>query len=186
MSLEIKPLNDVHFEQVILLGNQVHGDGYLDEIMLNEIVIKGKKNGINANFVALDKDKLVGFRLTYAPGQWLSDKWCSPQLWPVAQQQLCYFKCNTVAKDYRGKGVGKALLQASIEATQRQGALGGISHLWKQSPGNAAVGYFSRAGGRLIKIHENRWNNNPEHPDYICIICGKTCRCTAWEMLLLF
>ncbi|QYJ84538.1 GNAT family N-acetyltransferase [Shewanella mesophila] len=186
MPIEIVPLTDQFFEQAITLGNLVHGEGYLDVSMLSIMSIKAIKVGINANFVALDKQKVVGFRLTYAAGNWQPDRWCSPSLWPAAAGDLCYFKCNTVAEGYRGQGIGNALLQASITATKLQGAVGGISHLWQQSPDNAAIGYFSRAGGTLIKAHPDRWNNNPDHPDYICVLCGATCHCTACEMLLLY
>ncbi|MCG9696658.1 GNAT family N-acetyltransferase [Shewanella sp. Isolate11] len=186
MPIQIAPLTEAYFNQVIHLGNLVHGEGYLDNAMMSEIAAKGYKADVNANFIALLDNQVIGFRLTYAPQSWQVDKWCSPELWPVDAGKLCYFKCNTVAEQHRGKGIGKALLQASINATRLQGAVGGISHLWKQSPDNAAVGYFSKAGGKLIKAHAHRWNNNPDHPDYICVLCGKDCQCTAWEMLLLF
>lgn len=186
MSIRIRPLTIPYFSQVIALGNHVHGDGYLDAEMMHQIATKGSKDGINANFVALDDKRLIGFRLTYAPGSWTFDRWCTPASWSVPPEQLCYFKCNTVAKEYRGQGVGGSLLRASIAATKKQGAIGGLSHLWKQSPDNSAVGYFTRAGGRLIKEHPNRWSNNPDHPDYVCVLCGESCHCTACEMLLLY
>ncbi|MCG9722047.1 GNAT family N-acetyltransferase [Shewanella sp. Isolate7] len=184
--VEISPLMQDDFETVIALGNLVHGDGYLDEQMLSDMQDKAYKSGINANFVAYRGGELVGFRLTYAPGNWSLDRWCSPTLWPVAAEDCCYFKCNTVSEEARGLGIGKALLQSSIEACKAQGALAGVSHLWKQSPDNSAVGYFTNAGGKLIKEHPERWNNNPDHPDYVCVLCGSECHCVACEMILIF
>ncbi|GIU38334.1 GNAT family N-acetyltransferase [Shewanella schlegeliana] len=182
----IVPLTPIHFDAVIALGNQVHGDGYLDAKSLAHIVSLGYKKGINSCFVAIEKGALLGFRLCYAPGQWPIDKWCSPKLWGIEEECVGYFKCNTVAKDARGKGLGGRLLQASISALTQQGATAGVSHLWQQSPNNAAVKYFTKAGGKLIYEHPNRWNDTEEHPDYVCILCGPNCHCVACEMLLTF
>ncbi|QDF75299.1 MULTISPECIES: GNAT family N-acetyltransferase [Shewanella] len=184
--VEIRPLQLEDFASVIALGNLVHGDGYLDEELLGEIQQKGCKAGLNANFVAYLDGDLVGFRLTYAAGNWQIDPWCTPGLWGIPVERCCYFKCNTVAEQARGLGIGKALLERSIQACKAQGALAGVSHLWQQSPDNSAVGYFSSAGGQLIKEHPDRWNNNPDHPDYVCVLCGKDCHCVACEMLLTF
>ncbi|MCL1052112.1 GNAT family N-acetyltransferase [Shewanella abyssi] len=182
----IQPLEQKHFNDVIELGNLVHGNGYLDDNSLQSIVAKGNKNGINSCFVAIESNRLLGFRLTYAAQQWLIDKWCTPNRWGVSQEQVGYFKCNTVAADARGKGIGGLLLDASITALKQQGATAGVSHLWKQSPNNSAVRYFTKAGGVLIKEHPERWNDTAEHPDYICVLCGPSCHCAACEMLLIF
>ncbi|NRB22880.1 GNAT family N-acetyltransferase [Shewanella sp.] len=182
----IQTLSPEHFTAVISLGNQVHGDGYLDEATLATLYQKGIKDEINANFVAHQDGKLIGFRLTYAPGNWQTDKWCTPHAWGIEPRRVCYFKCNTVAEPNRGVGIGGKLLSASIAATKRQGAIAGVSHLWKQSPNNSAVKYFTKAGAVLIKEHPDKWNDPKEHPDYICVICGADCHCTACEMLLIF
>lgn len=182
----IQGLAPEHFNDVISLGNKVHGEGYLDLSSLQAFYIKGIKNRINANFVAHIDGVLVGFRLTYAPGNWQPDKWCLPGAWGIEPDRVCYFKCNTVAENHRGAGIGGKLLQASIAATKHQGAKAGISHLWKQSPKNSAINYFTKAGGILIKQYPDRWNDTKEHPNYICILCGSDCHCTACEMILIF
>ncbi|WP_299805098.1 GNAT family N-acetyltransferase [uncultured Shewanella sp.] len=182
----IIPLTETHFDAVIALGNQVHGDGYLDFETLAHIVKLGNKHDINSCFIAIDEGDLLGFRLCYASGQWPIDKWCTISDWQVEPSKVGYLKCNTVAEQARGKGLGGKLLTASIAALTEQGAIAGVSHLWKQSPNNAAVKYFTKAGGRLIKEHPNRWNNTVEHPQYICILCGPNCHCAACEMLLMF
>ncbi|GIU10626.1 MULTISPECIES: GNAT family N-acetyltransferase [unclassified Shewanella] len=182
----IIPLNKTHFAAVITLGNLVHGAGYLDSETLDHIVNLGQKHGINSCFVAIEQGELLGFRLCYAAGQWPIDKWCSVSDWSVEPKNVAYFKCNTIAEQARGKGLGGQLLTASVLALTEQGAVAGVSHLWKQSPHNAAVKYFSKAGGQLIKEHPQRWNNTVEHPDYVCNLCGPNCQCAACEMLLMF
>ncbi|GIU52034.1 MULTISPECIES: GNAT family N-acetyltransferase [Shewanella] len=194
----IRSLTPDDFQEVIELGNLVHGEGYLNLSSLEKIYQMGIKNNINAHFIAegeqisptnnIHKSKagIVGFRLTYAAGKWPVDLWCTPEKWPVGIEDMCYFKCNTVAETERGKGIGSQLLQASIEAVKQQGAKAGVSHLWQQSPNNSAVGYFSHAGGKLIKEHPSRWNQQHDNSDYLCVLCGDDCHCTACEMVIDF
>ena len=173
------------FNNIIALGNEVHGDGYLTPDNIRDWYQRGIANGINSNFVAYLGEKLIGFRITFAAKQWNIDQWCSPTLWQVPSEQVCYFKCNTVDELARGKGVGGTLLKMSIAAAKQQGALAGVSHLWKQSPGNSAVMYFSHCGGEHVKSHPDRWNEASKQ-GYNCIICGFDCHCEAAEMIIRF
>lgn len=184
-TIKYLPLTSEYFSQVITLANSVHGDGYLDNDKVVEWTNKGIVNKINSSFVALLGDQVVGFRSTYSANQWHIDQWCSPELWQVDSQKCCYFKCNTVDEKYRGLGIGKQLLQLAIKAAQQQGAQAGISHLWKQSPNNSAVAYFSKCGGKLIKSHPDKWNEESKQ-GYNCILCGHNCHCEAAEMIIYF
>jgi len=179
------PLTPQYFSQVVTLANSVHGDGYLDNKSLAQWTEKGTVNAINCSFVALLNNKVVGFRSTYSANQWHIDQWCSPELWQVDSGKCCYFKCNTVDEQYRGLGIGKQLLNLAIEAAKQQGALAGISHLWKQSPNNSAVSYFTKCGGILIKSHPDKWNEESKQ-GYECILCGHDCHCEAAEMIIRF
>lgn len=178
-----QPLSPAHFAAVIALGNQVHGNGYLTDDLIHSYYQQGLKANHNAGVVALDAHGLAGFRLAFAPGQWQPDQWCSPTLWPVAVDKVGYFKCNTVRPDLQGAGIGGALLKLSIEAFIAQGALAGVAHLWVQSPGNAAVRYFSKHGGQLVKIHADKWRQDSLN-GYACVRCGFDCHCDAAEMML--
>ncbi len=180
-----RELTPQYFEQVIKLANQVHGDGYLNLDKLVDWVSKGTHQNINSSFVALYKNILIGFRITFSANNWSIDQWCTPELWQISINKCCYFKCNTVDEHYRGHGVGKQLLNLSIEAVVKQGAMAGISHLWKQSPNNSAVGYFTHCGGKLIKIHADKWNEESKK-GYNCVLCGFDCHCDAVEMIIHF
>lgn len=181
----LQPLSAEHFAAVIALGNRVHGDGYLDDASMLDYFQRGIKDGINAGVVALKNEQVVGFRLVFAPEQWQADQWTSPELWPVPKAQLGYFKCNTVAPELQGQGVGGLLLQRSIEGLKAQGARAGLAHLWMESPGNAAVRYFSKHGGQLVKVHPDKWNADSK-AGYTCVRCGNDCHCHAAEMVLCF
>lgn len=187
--IEYRPLTPEYFLSVIALGNHVHGDGYLTPENIKRWTDKGIvfQNGqaINSSFVALLDNKPVGFRITFAAQQWSIDQWCSPSRWQINPKHCCYFKCNTVDESYRGKGIGKKLLQLSIAAAKNQGAKAGISHLWKQSPHNSAVEYFTRCGGQHIALHADKWNQDSQQ-GYYCVLCGNDCHCEAAEMIIYF
>lgn len=185
-NINIRNLSVSDFKNIIELGNNVHGDGYLFPDTLAEIYNKGLKKGLNASFVAYKDEQLVGFRLSYAPTNWPLDRWCTTELWPVPVEQVAYFKCNTIHPDFQGQGIGGILLRHSIEVLQKMGARAGLSHIWMQSPGNASYKYFTKAGGKLIKTHPRRWHEDENLPDYICILCGSDCYCDASEMILEF
>lgn len=185
--MQLLHLTEHHFLALITLANQVHGDNYLDLQSLQRMHAQGIKDGHNASFVALDEQgAVVGYRLSFAPGQWQIDQWCSVDLWPVAQADMAYFKSVAVAPAMRGKGIASALLNASAAVLAQQGAKAGLAHIWRESPGNAAERYFSFAGARLIKVHPDRWRSLSETAAYYCPRCGVLCRCSAAEMVLLF
>jgi ribosomal protein S18 acetylase RimI-like enzyme len=184
-NLQLKNLEPSHFEDVIALGNTVHGDGYLDLDAIQKILDKSIQDNLNCSFVIYDNEKLVGFRLTFAPKKWDVDQWCSPNLWAIDKEKVCYFKCNTVDENYRGQKVGRHLLEASIEVTKQMGAVAGVCHTWMQSPGNLAYRYFISCGGELVSKHPNRWFEDGQN-GYDCIVCGSGCHCDAAEMILKF
>lgn len=184
-TITYRTIEEQDYASVINLGTLVHGEGYINVTNLSAWVKQGIKNHINAGFVAYEEGTLVGFRLTFASAQWELDTWCSPGLWKTPIKQVCYFKCNTVDKNYRGFGVGSKLLSLSISAAKQQGATAGVSHLWMQSPGNSAVKYFTKCGGILIKEHPKRWNYLSKQ-GYVCPVCHDNCQCSAAEMLINF
>lgn len=184
--MRILSLEPSLFMPVVELANQVHGDNYLDVASLTSMQQQGIKAGLNASFVALgESNNVVAYRLSFAPGQWPLDKWCSVQLWPTDHQFMAYFKSVAVAPSARGKGVASALLQASVDILRKQGARAGLAHIWRESPGNAAERYFSHAGARLLKAHPKRWAHLCD-AGYICPLCGAACECSAAEMVLEF
>lgn len=185
-NIEYKQLHNTYFDGVIKLGNSVHGDNYLNHTSLLSIYQSGVKEGVNASWVALKENKVVGFRLTMSAGNWSIDNWCSPDLWRVDSSKVCYFKCNTVHQDCRGLGVGTKLLQLSIQQVKKQGSLAGLAHIWLASPANSAFRYFSRSGGMTVKEHPGKWRNSSIVDGYVCPVCPGICECVAAEMILKF
>ncbi|GAB3011997.1 GNAT family N-acetyltransferase [Bowmanella dokdonensis] len=184
--IQYQQLTPDHFDRLLALANHVHGDNYLDMPSLQKLYNAGLKNDLNASWVALDDDRLVGFRLTLAAGNWQPDKWCSPSLWPVPRQEVCYFKCNTVDASYRAAGIGSKMLKLSVGEAAKQGAKAGLAHIWMASPGNSAFKYFSKCGGKLVKEHPGKWQENCINDGYVCPVCGTECDCVAAEMILQF
>jgi GNAT superfamily N-acetyltransferase len=185
--VQIVELKPVSFTAVVALANQIHGENYLSEATLAQMQRQGIKHDINASFIAVDEaQQVLGYRLSFAAGQWQPDQWCSQSLWPVTADNMAYFKSVGVAADKRGKGIASALLQTSVAALRRQGARAGLAHIWRESPGNAAQRYFSYAGATLVKVPPDRWRALSETTGYHCPRCGTLCRCSAAEMVLQF
>ncbi|MDO6712474.1 GNAT family N-acetyltransferase [Aliiglaciecola sp. 2_MG-2023] len=184
--IQFCPLDPSHFERVLNLANHVHGANYLNQNAIETLYKQSFANNINASFVSLIGDELIGFRLTIAANNWIPDKWCTPERWGVPVEQVCYFKCNTVNDNYRGAGIGSKLLSLSIKKAQQQGALAGLAHIWLASPGNSAFRYFSKCGGKLVKQHPGKWQSSSIEDDYVCPVCKDLCECVAAEMLLKF
>lgn len=183
--ISYQPLTVDDFLPLIRLANEIHGDGYLDFKSLTSWYQNGLSHNHNASFVAYHHDKLVGFRITFAHNHWQIDQWVSPNLWQVDINKVCYFKCNTIDESYRSLGIGRKLLELSITVAKRQGAVAGVSHLWKQSPNNSAISYFTKCGGKLVKLHPNKWHEDSKN-GYDCILCGLDCHCEAAEMIIYF
>lgn len=190
MDLRLYDLREDDFDSIIELGNKIHGYNYLDHKKLEQIYKKSCLKGRCCSKVIYDRPRgkgaLVGFRLTYAPGNWEIDKWCSPEEWKVDLDKVCYFKSNTVDETYRGLGIGSYLLEASTQTAQGMGALAGVTHIWLQSPGNSAFRYFTKNGGQLIYVWPSRWQEDSLYNGYLCVICGNNCHCDAAEMILYF
>lgn len=184
--LHFRPMTAADFAAVIVLGNKVHGDNYLTETNVADYFARGQKNGRNLHWLAFADDQLVGLRLTFAPGCWPIDDYCSPSEWPVDPEHMCYFKCAAIDQDFQGLGIGKSLLQHSVVEAAALGCKAGLAHIWRQSPNNSAFEYFSRCGGELIDDYPDRWYLASVEDGYYCPVCQGICHCTAAEMVLPF
>lgn len=181
-----KKLAQADYDEVIELGNRVHGDNYLTLESLADYHQRGSVGDVNLNWLAYRDGRLAGIRLTFAPGNWDIDGHCTPAQWPVAAEHICYFKCVAVDPNVRGGGIGRGLLQRSIKEAKKLGCQAGLAHIWMQSPNNAAFEYFTRCGGELIQEHNKRWYDLSVNEGYHCPVCDGICYCTAGEMILRF
>jgi len=184
--ISYRPMTAADHAAVIRLANEVHGDNYLTEESLAEYAAKAERDGVNLNWLAYMGDQLAGIRLTFAPGTWPIDAQCTPDDWPVAASKMCYFKCAAVSESARGAGIGRGLLERSIDAAKQLGCEAGLAHIWLQSPNNSAFSYFSKCGGQLIREHKKRWYQLSVEDGYHCPVCDGVCFCTAAEMILPF
>lgn len=186
-NVRIIELTPAFFDEVVSLANTIHGDNYLNHASLAAMHLQGIAKGINASFIAIDEQQqLIGYRLSFAAGQWQPDIWCTEALWPVPHSEMAYYKSVGVKAGQRGQGVATSMLQRSASALKQQGAKAALAHIWRESPGNAAQRYFSYAGAVVVKIHPQRWRHLSETSGYLCPRCGALCNCSAAEMVLTF
>ncbi len=188
----IRFLREEDFEGVIKLANKIFGDNYLTHEDMHSILKKSKKGDRNCSFtMTLNKgdgaERLIGFRLTYAPGQWI-DSYdpkleLNPEMWGFDPEKVAYMKSNALDEEFRGSGFGRMLLDRGIAETKRMGAEAAVAHIWMNSPGNSAYNYFTRAGGSLVKTYPSYWTDYHTE-DMPCIHCGFPCECPASEMII--
>lgn len=181
-------LREQDLDKVEELGNLVHGANYQPTEFYENILKKSAVDGINSSFVAYDTltDDLIGFRVTYAPCNWDIDHWCTPDVWDVPPEKVCYFKSNTVHPDFQRRGLGSLMLSLAIDASKLQGAEAGLAHIWMGSPGNSAYKYFCKAGAEVIRVYEDRWRSDFKDFGFVCATDGTDCHCSGSEMLLRF
>ncbi|MGM0481732.1 MAG: GNAT family N-acetyltransferase [Pseudomonadota bacterium] len=184
--ITVRPITAADSAAVIDLANRVHGDNYLNQASLQSLLNGGTVGSVKLNYLAEREGKILGVRLTLAPGNWPIDDACTVSDWPVPAAELCYFKCAAVDEQARGLGIGKKLLQQSIRSARQLGCRAGLAHIWLQSPNNSAYEYFSRCGGVLINRHPDRWLQASLNDGYHCLVCDGICHCEAGEMVLTF
>lgn len=157
------------------------GENYYSNEELQESLEFSKKNNLNASLVAVEGDKIVGVRLTYAPGAWTKKaRGITPAGWKVAQNEVAYFKSLFIHEEFQKMGIGRRLSSQSIEILKQMGARAIICHSWLESPGNSSQKYLQKMGFEEVARHEKFW-----YPiDYQCTRCGPArCVCTAVEMI---
>jgi len=178
------------FMRIQMLSDLVNGKDAVSFASLEEALRRGIDQGLNCNYVVYDKspdqNKLVGFRLTYAPGMWEPTKYHSPDKWKVDPIRVCRFNSVAVHPDYRLRGIGRQLMEKSIETAKQLGAKAGVTHVWMESPDNSAYEYWARLGGELVRIWPNKWAEEYKERKVICAADGENCACTGAEMILYF
>jgi ribosomal protein S18 acetylase RimI-like enzyme len=149
----------------------------LIKIIKNKITLNNK----NCSFVALDNDKIIGVRLTYAPKKWLTDaKGITVNKWNVDEDYVAKFHCLFLDSNYQGQGIGPEMSKRSIKVLKEMGTKAIICHSWLESPNNSSQRYLLKYGFKPVSLHKNFWSDF----DYLCSGCSKKpCVCTAEEMI---
>lgn len=181
-------LRERDIDKIMKLSDLVYGENYQNLEYYLDLLEKSSKNGISCSFVGYDDltEDLIAYRLTYAPGKWEPGEWSSPSLWNAPSEKVCYFSGNVVHPDRQGQGIGSMMIQRSIEAAELQGGIAGVAHVWKQSPGNSAYKCFKKAGGEVVKMHENMFADDFDKYGTVCVVDGENCHCTGIEMIINF
>jgi ribosomal protein S18 acetylase RimI-like enzyme len=189
----VRFLKKEDFDAIVKLGDKIVGKHYTSRKELEDILKRSTKDGVNCSFtLSINEgdgagERLIGFRLTCAPGQWVDSysRELSRQDWGFDPEKVAYLKSNMIEEEFRGRGFGRMLLDYTVAAAKRAGADAGVAQVWMNSPGNSAFKYFTRAGGRLIKIYPAYWADLHD-TDALCSHCGAVCNCPAAEMIIDF
>lgn len=182
--INIVPFSRDNLEEVKQLTDEVFGSNYLTIEDLRGGFVNSWRNGENCSFLMYDDGRLIGVRITCAPGRWVYEGY-KVDAWKVDPEKVVYFQTICIHPDYSGKGLGQKLLDASIEASKEQDAVAGVANIWVNSPNNSAYRYFSKAGGQVINLKPDFWKY--KHTEQVpCSRCGSPCLCTSAEMIIYF
>ncbi len=158
------------------------GLNYYSEEELHECFDKSVLNGVTCSFLLVgDNGEILGLRLAYPPGKWNKGKGSKlrADLWKIPLEKTAYFQSLFLSSKVQGQGWGPLLSEKSIGAFRQVGALGIVTHAWKESPNNSSIRYLSKLGFESVITHPEYWID----VDYECVRDGRPCRCTAEEMI---
>ena len=96
------PLHTKYIPSIIELADKEIGKDYYTQAELIEQIRRSTWKNKQLSFLAFDKEHLIGFRLTSAPGMWTHGrgKGLSPHLWPHALQDSAYFQSCFISNKY--------------------------------------------------------------------------------------
>ena len=158
------------------------GPGYFSLESLEKGLAFSRKDGLESSLVAFKGGKLVAIRLTFAPGQWLDEigRPVACDKWEVGPEQVAYFKTLYIAKEYRGRGLGKMLSQQALEVLRKMGTRAIVCHSWLESPHNSSQKYLLKFGFKPVAHYPHYWADG----SYDCTRCmPQPCCCSAVEMI---
>ena len=138
-------------------------------------------NEITSFVLIGEKNKVLGLRLAYPPGNWAHGKGSKlhPELWPFKLSEAAYFQSLFVSAEAQGQGFGPLLSEKSIEIFKKLNTKGIVTHCWKESPNNSSMKYLEKINFKTVIEHPDYWID----VDYTCTRDGFPCRCTALEMI---
>ena len=181
--LSIYSLQHEDLDELKEFTDQWIGTNYFSIKELEHYYKLGKIGDLNASYVAKSNQKIVGLRLSFAPGNVLSEfkNGLTTNKWNVPPETVGYFKSLFISEEFQAMGLGKKLSQASIETLKKMGAKAVLCHSWNESPNNSSRRYLDKMGFIPIETHPKFWN----HIDYDCTRCAPNrCICDATEMIL--
>jgi len=177
----VRELQEKDLPSVKAFTDKWIGDNYYQLEELKDCFKFSQAEGLNTSFLALDGEKIVGVRLTYAPGAWVEkSRGITPEKWDCKKSKVAYFKSLFIHGDYQKRGIGKTLSDKSIEVLKKLNTQAIICHSWLESPGNSSQKYLMKMGFSEIAQHPKFWYLI----DYDCTRCAPDrCLCTASEMI---
>ena len=180
--MEIRPLE----KRISQTKRNLPINGLVPIIFHSKTWIKSLLNPVRklwASFVAISDGDLAAVRLTLLPSTWIChfERGLTPARWGIDPTKVAYFKSLFVADEFRGKGLGPQLTEASLKVLREIGAEAVLCHSWLESPETSSQRYLEKIGFELVSEWPKFW-----YPiDYQCTRCAPArCECTAGEMIL--
>ncbi len=177
-------IQQADWPQIVELSDKNFGTNYITSNELAKNFSKKHKNNSLCSYVLENPDyKIMGVRLTYAPGSWPQDLVSrSSNKWPITLDKLAYFKTLFLDSSLQGQGFGPKLTKLSFDSLIQLNTKAVVCHSWKESPNNSSERYLLNAGFKPLVEINNFW----DYKEYDCVLClPDKCKCTATEMIKL-
>jgi len=135
------------------------------------------------------RGKVIGMIQSRRPGRifkYIDEKYISLDKIKVAKEELGFISLIVLAPEYRGKGIGKLLINKALANQKEWGAKCVGAFAWQASPNSGSQKLFESCGFVPIKLHEEPWKSFSERvgPEgYFCTVCSNPCRCDYLEMV---
>lgn len=181
LAFEIRSIDPKDLSAVKAFTDTWIGRNYYSLEELVKIYSQSKIGESSCSLLAFFEARLIGIRLSFAPGQWNIDpeKFAS-ETWGVEPNKVGYFKSLFVADDFQRQGVGSKLSCQSEKILSNMGAKAIVTHSWLESPDGLSQSYLLKFGFKEVARHPLFWHEI----DYLCVRCQPhRCKCTAIEML---
>ncbi len=176
-------LSEIHSQEATALLARELGDHYLTERDLLEYAQKDQAfalvatDGQNRSIAVCLAELLKPDDFDARFGEH-ADEICR-QIPGFSHQTIGFFKSIAVTAKMKGRGIGTALLQRSLDWLEQKRATIVIALAWEAGGVCFAKGILESVGFQPIAHIENFWYQDSVEKGYQCPTCGNPCRCAA-------
>lgn len=182
--VRVREMREADAPAIAALAQRVIGPGYYPEATVLEYLERSTLHpGPRVcSHVAVEGERLAGFRFAFPPGRWSTGRGVGLHVerWPAPLERAAYFQSIYLDPDFTGRGLGRRLSERSLAVLAELGAEVVVAHSWKESPHNSSLRYLTKLGFVPVAEIPDYW----AEVDYVCVLDGSPCRCTAVEVIL--
>ncbi len=187
----IRPTLKVDVEKIKELGNEIFGDGYLD----NWNIFKRDQNSLDDHIclVATKDTNVIGMidvRIIYRNilADFKDKGFDLLELDKIKNDKKdfpdVFLNLIMVNEKYRRRGIGTSLYAKAFQISSEINIGSMYATCWKESPNSGIIPFLEKQGWKSISSKSKYWYEDSIKNNYKCARCGTPCFCTAVLMHL--